>query len=173
MISIRDYQDDDSPSVGILIADTFGEFNLSHVAAEERDRFLGPFRHARSLAPAYRKDIADAIRAHWVFVAEEDDGEIVGVLRGKPGKLQSLFVRADRHRQGIGRALVNRFEYECLQAGVPIVRLQATLYAVDFYQSLGYVRSTGVRSGRIFEGTGFRYQPMKKVLGVAKRPARG
>lgn len=163
MISIRDYQDQDAPSLGVLIADTFGTFNLAHVSAEARDRFLGPFRHARSDAPGHRQAIADVIRAHWVFVAEVD-GKIVGVLRGRPGKLQSLFVRADHHRQGFGRALVARFESACRQAGAAVVRLQATLYAVPFYQSVGYVRSTGVRSGRIFEGAGFEYQPMKKTL---------
>jgi GNAT superfamily N-acetyltransferase len=166
MISIRDYQDQDGPAVGILIADTFGKFNLSHVSAEERDQFLGPFRHARSVAPSHQKDIAAAISAQWVFVAE-DDGEIVGVLRGKPGKLQSLFVREDHHRQNIGLALVDRFEGACLETGATVVRLQATLYAVPFYQPVGYVRSTGVRSGRIFEGAGFEYQPMKKRLAAA------
>jgi hypothetical protein len=53
-----------------------------------------------------------------------------------------------------------------VQSGAIVVRLQATLYAVGFYQKLGYVRSTGVRSGRIFDGTGFEYQPMKKTLAV-------
>ena len=163
MISIRDHQDKDGPAVGILIADTFAEFNLSHVSAEERDQFLGPFRHARSIEPTHRKDIADAIRAQWVFVAE-DDGEIVAVLRGRTGRITSLYVRADRHNQGIGRALVDRFESECIRAGAPVVRLQASLYAVGFYQRLGYVRSTGVRSGRLYQGTGFEYQPMKKTL---------
>jgi hypothetical protein len=60
--------------------------------------------------------------------------------------------------------LVERFESECIRSGAPVVRLQATLLAVPFYQRLGYVRSTGVRSGRIFEGAGFEYQPMKKAL---------
>jgi len=46
----------------------------------------------------------------------------------------------------------------------------ARLWAFS-YQQVGYVRSTGVRSGRIFEGAGFEYQPMKKVLGEGRTRA--
>jgi hypothetical protein len=60
--------------------------------------------------------------------------------------------------------LVERFEGECRQQGSTVIRLQATLYAVPFYIRVGYKRSTSVRSARIFDGTGFKYQPMKKVL---------
>jgi GNAT superfamily N-acetyltransferase len=90
--------------------------------------------------------------------------KIVGILRGQADKLQSLFVQGDRHRQGIGRRLVERFEQTCLRQGTTAIRVQATLYAVAFYLNMGYKRSTGVRCMRIFGGTGFRYQPMKKVL---------
>ena len=107
--------------------------------------------------------IADVIRAPLVFVAEEDD-EIVGVLRGRRERLASLFVRGDRHRRGIGRRLVEQFEQECVRRDVTLIRVAATLYAIPFYSALGYRRTTGIRNGWSFEGTGLRYQPMKKVL---------
>ena len=56
------------------------------------------------------------------------------------------------------------FEAELRAAGCEAITLQSTLYAVPFYQRLGYKRFTGVRSGSCFDGTGFRYQPMKKLL---------
>ena len=99
-----------------------------------------------------------------VYVAEED-GEVVGVLRGRKGRLASLFVRGDRHRQGIGRRLVERFERESIGQGVSAVRVASSLYAVPFYLALGYKRSTGMREGRSFEGRGLKVQPMRKVLG--------
>jgi GNAT superfamily N-acetyltransferase len=165
MITIRYYRENDAPSVGRLIADTFGEFNLSYASPEDRERLLGPFRHARSPEESHREEIIQVLRADMVFVAE-DEGEIVGVLRGREDKLQSLFVRGDRHRRGIGRMLVERFEGECRRQGSSVIRLQATLFAVPFYINMGYKRSTGVRSAKIFDGTGFQYQPMKKVLRV-------
>jgi len=98
-----------------------------------------------------------------VFVAE-DGGDIVGVLRGRKDRLQSLFVRQDHHRQGIGRRLVEQFELECARQGGSIVRVAATLYAIPFYTAMGYKRTTGLRSGWSFDGTGLQYQPMKKSL---------
>jgi GNAT superfamily N-acetyltransferase len=150
--------------VGKLIADTYSEFNLRFVSAEEKGPYLGPFQYARSRKEAHRKEIANAIQAAMVLVAEDDRDGIVGVLRGRKDRLHSLFVKGDYHGQGIGRALVWRFEEECIQLGGEVIRLASTLYAVPFYQKMGYKKSTGVRSGWSFEGTGLRWQPMKKTL---------
>lgn len=163
MTIIRNYQESDAKSVGILIADTYNEFNLSFAPPEERSAFLGPFQHARSLEKSHQEAIARAIKASMVLVAEKD-GEIVGVLRGRKDKLQSLFVRGDLHRQGIGRRLVERFEQACVRQGTQVIRVMSTLYAVPFYQRVGYKKSTGVRSMKSFEGEGLAYQPMKKVF---------
>jgi GNAT superfamily N-acetyltransferase len=162
-VTIRPYRESDAQGVGVLIADTFSRYNLSDTPPEQRAQLLGPFLHARSAERPHQQAIAEAICAEMVFVAVDDD-QIVGVLRGRADKLQSLFVQGDRHRQGIGRRLVERFEQECLRQGATVIRVQATPYAVPFYLEMGYKRSTGVRSMRIFGGTGFAYQPMKKVL---------
>jgi GNAT superfamily N-acetyltransferase len=170
MVTVRPYCEDDRESVGILIADTFSEFNLSFALPEERGLFLGPFRHARSPEPAHREAIAAVIRAPMVFVAEDDAasagrGEIVGVLRGgRLDRLQSLFVKGTHQRRGIGRQLVERFERESLARGATVIHLAATVYAVPFYARLGYVKSTGLRHGTSFEGTGLPVQPMKKTF---------
>ena len=89
-------------------------------------------RHFRSPGQAHQEAIARVILASMVFVAE-DGGDIVGVLRGRKDRLQSLFVREDHHRQGIGRRLVERFEQECARQGGSIVRVAATPYAIPLY----------------------------------------
>jgi GNAT superfamily N-acetyltransferase len=168
MILIRDYQEDsDASAVGRLIADTFSEFNLTFAPTEERNLYLGPFQYARSLETGHQAEIARLIRAEMVYAAEEE-GEIVGVLRGHRrqfGRLLSLYVRGEYQWHGIGRKLVERFEQDCFWEGVRQIRLASTLYAVPFYLKLGYKRSTGVRTGFSFEGRGLVYQPMKKDLG--------
>jgi GNAT superfamily N-acetyltransferase len=163
MLAIRDYHASDAQAVGRLIADTYSAFNLSFATEAEKALLLGPFRHARSNEPVHKKAIAEVISAAIVFVAEAD-GQIVGVLRGRPERLQSLFVQASFHRQGIGRRLVERFECECLRQGATVIRVASSLYAVPFYLALGYKRSTGVRPGWSFEGSGLQVQPMRKVL---------
>jgi GNAT superfamily N-acetyltransferase len=169
MYIIRRYQKKDAEQVGVLIADTYGEFNLPEMTPEKRQSMLGPFAHARSSMPGHRKAIASAIGAPSVWVAEQN-GEVVGVLRGgrvdHRGRtvLQSLFVSRKCHRQGIGRALVEQFEAEYEAQGVSVFKLSATLYAIPFYLSVGYKKSTGVRSMHSFGEDGLPYQPMKKVV---------
>ncbi len=163
MIIIRDYQEVDAPAVGILIADTYSQFNLTFAPPEQRNAFMGPFQYARSLEKSHQDEIARVLRAEMAFVAEVD-GQIAGVLRGRKEKLQSLFVSGEFHRRGIGRRLVERFDAECASLGSGVIRLMASLYAVPFYQSVGYKKSTGVRLMKSFDGEGLPYQPMKKVL---------
>jgi len=163
MIHIRDYTDSDAVQVGILIADTYSEYNLSFASPDQKKAFLGPFQYARSTEKTHQEQIADVIQAPTVLIAEID-GIIVGVLRGRKDKLQSLFVRGDVHRQGIGRQLVTRFEQECAQQGSRKIVLMSTLFAVPFYQAMRYKKSTGVRSMHSFDGEGLPYQPMKKTL---------
>jgi GNAT superfamily N-acetyltransferase len=160
---IRPYRDSDAPTVGELIAATYTEFNLSFASPDELRKLLGPFRHAWSAEPAHRDAIAQVIRSPVVLVAEED-GEIVGVLRGRAGRLASLFVRGDSHRRGVGRRLVETFEDDRVRQGDQVIRVASTLYAVPFYTAMGYRRSTGVRSGWSFAGRGLKYQPMRKRI---------
>ena len=169
MFTIRRYQKSDAGQVGILIAEVYGSYNLPEMTPEKREPMLGPFAYARSSVQEHQEAIANAIEAPSVWVAAQD-GEIVGVLRGGRvdhlGRtvLSSLFVSGKCHRQGIGRALVEQFEAEYAARGVTVFKLSATLYAVPFYLSVGYKKSTGVRSMHSFEEDGLPYQPMKKVL---------
>jgi GNAT superfamily N-acetyltransferase len=166
-VHVRAYRKSDAGAVGRLIADTFAEYNLSSVTAEQRDALLGPFLYARSPDPDHQAAISQAIRSEMVFVAERG-GEIVGVLRGRTTRLGSLFVRGDCHRQGIARRLVHRFEQEVAAQGGAAIKVAATLYAVPFYLAMGYKRTTGVRGYHAFGASGMAYQPMKKVLDSAQ-----
>ncbi|MGD8791299.1 MAG: hypothetical protein PVF47_02010, partial [Anaerolineae bacterium] len=67
MVAIRAYHEQDAPTVGRLIADTYGAFNLSFVPPRERAPFLGPFQHAGSLEAAHQAAIARAIRSQVVL----------------------------------------------------------------------------------------------------------
>jgi len=169
MFKVRRYAESDAIRVGVLIADTYGGFNLSAMTPAKRESMLGPFALAGSSMPEDREAIAAAISAPSVWVAE-DEGEIVGVLRGgrtdDRGRtvLSSLFVDGQRHRQGIGRTLVEWFEQEYAMRGVDVFKLSATLHAVPFYLAMGYQRSTGVRTMASFGESGLAYQPMKKTL---------
>lgn len=164
MAIIREYQDRDAEDVGILIKNTYSDFNLAYLPVEEQVPFLGPFYFAGDQNPDHQALIAQMIQSQYVFVAEED-GKIVGVLRGRIGRLGSLFVAKSHHGQGIGQALVKRFEEEIRSQGGGVIRVASSLYAAPFYLKMGYKKSTGVRKSRSFEGYGFPIQPMRKVIG--------
>jgi GNAT superfamily N-acetyltransferase len=163
-IRIRSYQDIDAIPAGKLIAATYRDYNLAFLPPEEQGAYLGPFQFADSMEKAHQEAIADVLQAEMVFVAENEQGEMVGILRGRKDRLHSLFVRGDMHHQGIGSRLMDHFEQACLALGGEVVRLASTLYAVPFYQRLGYKKSTGVRTGWSFAGENFKWQPMKKIL---------
>jgi GNAT superfamily N-acetyltransferase len=171
MTLIRCYhQENDAQATGRLIADTYRKFNLGFASPAEQEKLLGPFCHARSDDPIHQAAIAQVLRAEKIFVAEED-GQVVGVLRCRKERLQSLFVHGSNHRQGIGRRLVEHCEAWCASQGAVVIRLAATLYAIPFYEAVGYKKSTGVRRGWSFEGQGLQYQPMLKRLKPRGQPA--
>jgi len=103
------------------------------------------------------------IKSEFVWVAEER-GKIVGVLRGRMDRLGSLFVVKSHHYQGVGRLLVERFEEKIIERDGKVIRVVSSLYAVPFYEWLGYKKSTGVRKSWSFEGYGFPIQPMRRVI---------
>ena len=153
-----------------MIAETYADFNLVDMTPDRRAAMLGPFAAAHSSMSKHQEAIAGTITAPSVLVAEQE-GEIAGVLRGgrtdRQGRtvLSSLFVAGRHHGHGIGRGLVERFEWEYATRGARVFKLSATLYAVPFYLSVGYRKSTGIRSMSSFGEPGFPYQPMKKTLG--------
>ena len=163
MITIRNYTDNDAEDVGRLIADTYSEFNLSFASPEDRKLMLGPFRYSYSSDEVHRKAIIEILRSPMFYVAESK-GKIAGILRCRRERIASLFVHKDFHQRGIGRQLVTHFEIESQRQRISIIRVAATLYAIPFYLKLGYKKSSGLRNSWSFEGHGFPYQPMKKII---------
>ncbi|HSB65800.1 MAG TPA: hypothetical protein VLD65_04430 [Anaerolineales bacterium] len=100
-IIIRNYAEaTDVQAVDELIAETYRKFNLDFASSDEQEKLLGPFAHAGSGDPAHQAAIVRVLRAEMVFVAVDGDW-LVGVLHCRPGRLQSLFVSEDYHRQGV------------------------------------------------------------------------
>jgi GNAT superfamily N-acetyltransferase len=160
---IRDYCQNDAAHVGLLIKATYSEYNLDYLSPDELPKFLGPFACADNPSSEELIVLDQVIRSEIVLVAE-DSGRVVGVLRGRPGRLGSLFVARSHHNQGIGGILVENFESQIQDQGGGIIRVASTIYAVPFYLKMGYKKSTGIRKSWSFDGYGLPIQPMRKVL---------
>jgi len=87
------------------------------------------------------------------FVGEK----IIGIIRGRKEKIINLFVDGRYHNKGIGRRLVNKFEIIAGRQGSKFIKINASPYAIGFYQKLGYKKTTGLRSKN-----GLKFQAMIK-----------
>ena len=76
------------------------------------------------------------IRSGSTFVAEVDK-KVVGFGQSKPGEVLAVFVEPGSARRGIGSLLLER---ALRDAGVNkgVVRVEATINAVSFYESYGF-----------------------------------
>ena len=79
---------------------------------------------------------------NFFFVAESGGGLIgVGLLR-RSGQVLLFYVAPGSQRQGIGRAIHVALEARAIQRGLPLLHLESTADARNFYEALGY-RATG------------------------------
>ena len=90
----------------------------------------------------------------------EDNGKIIGILRGFDNKIVSLFVDKKYHKKGVGKKLYNKAE-KVIKKNHKIIKIKSSLYAVPFYKKLGFKNTTGIRS---LKKLPIKFQPMKKLL---------
>jgi len=92
----------------------------------------------------YRQDCAGAL----IWIAEVA-GRPVGFAHGEPGEVKRLFVDADFTGFGLGAGLMQRALADARLPKGGVVRIEATLNAVPFYQKWGFTEfGTGVFPGR-------------------------
>jgi GNAT superfamily N-acetyltransferase len=104
------------------------------------------------------------------FVVEElyvavEDGQVVatGMIDCGTGRVDAVFVRPDRMRQGVGRQMMELLEDLARDAGLAELSLDATLNAAPFYRRHGFVGET-VSLYQSPRGFTLDCVPMKKSL---------
>jgi len=91
----------------------------------------------------------------------EDNGKIIGILRGVDDGPVSLYINKNYHHKGIATKLYNKAENYYRNKNHKIIKIKSSLYAVPFYQKLGFKNTTGIRS---LKNESVKFQPMKKIL---------
>jgi GNAT superfamily N-acetyltransferase len=118
------------------------------------EEFMAASRFEAILTP-------DMVAASCVVVAEIH-ARVAGVaqliVRDSVAELDKLFVEPDRHRQGVGRALLNWARTEASEAGATALIVDADPYAAEFYRRCGAV-DVGLFPSHIFPG---RFLPRLK-----------
>lgn len=156
MIKIRKFKPDDTLAIAKLIKETFKRFNgRDYFDKKAVAKYL---KHYDTKGENLLKLTKFFQKSRICYVALNNK-RIVGVVRGRADKIFHLFVLAKYHHGGIGGKLMKKFEAEAKQLGVDKIKLNASLYAVPFYQKIGYKKSTGIRN--LF---GLKVWPMGRVL---------
>ena len=155
MIGIRKYQPGDAVAVSRLISQTYARFCRNEGTRAAVRRYVETYDPKGKPVAEIRKRFA---RTPYCFVAVHGS-TVVGVVRGTANRIGNLYVDARYHRRGLATRLVQRFEGACRKAGSEEIVLRSSLYAIPFYQSVGYKKTTGVRNFH-----GHKVQPMRKKL---------
>ena len=127
-ITIRPFQDEDSPALKDLIVTDLLEINVHDYGQAV----------AEQMAAAYNDDLI----AHYalnavVFMAVKEE-QIVGTAGLQADRVRNVFTHKDYQRQGIGRRLMAAIEDAARRQGQTRLWLRASLSAVGFYGHLGY-----------------------------------
>ena len=96
------------------------------------------------------------------YGAFDEASDIVGVLAmRKPSHISLFFVKAEYHRQGIGRQLFEKILCDYQPQGIGVFTVNSSHYAVEVYRKLGFKLT-----GNECITNGIRYTPMKMERGT-------
>jgi GNAT superfamily N-acetyltransferase len=149
---IRAAREADAPAMGRVMVDTYLAAHRDQMPAEVWARRAQEWTYAESEQGWARtlREIADDPDAQdCIYVAEEPDGDLVGLAMGGPaktegltrtGEVYALYVRASHQGRGVGRQLVQAVAAHMAQlgkTGLHIGCLAANTPARRFYESIG------------------------------------
>lgn len=155
MLSIRRARHEDGQSIGSV-----------HVAAVRgiRTALYTPEEIQAWAVPKKPESYEESIRSKEFFVAEEG-GVIVGfgVLNQESAEVEAVYVSPGAGRRGIGLEVLRKLEERADTLGIGVLRLNASLNAVSFYERAGYVAQEGSKY-RLTTGVEIACVPMVKAM---------
>jgi GNAT superfamily N-acetyltransferase len=137
-----------------LIMRTYRDFNYEEGTVEATEDYIKAYNPELNII-----DLKERFSRTPICYVATERSEVVGVVRGSPGRLVNLFVYGEHHRKGIGLKLLHQFELHCQADGKDVIKTNVSIYSIPFYEANGYRKTTGVRNQK-----GLKIQPMKKWL---------
>ncbi|HDS1736575.1 GNAT family N-acetyltransferase [Pseudomonas sp. BP8] len=134
-----------------------------------RAQCIGPYSQADMFVwteVSLSEWFSDLVAAHFHLVYVQGRVVATGMLDREQREIGAIFVHPEYMGRGIGRCLLLHLEGLALKAQLPEIKLDATLNAVAFYRSCGFVgETTSVYHSP--SGLQLACVPMVKVLGPA------
>ncbi len=127
--------------------------------------FYPPDAIAQWSIPRALENYQQAIDEKEFYVAERD-GVLIGfaVLVSQNPEIEAVYVSPEAKGEGVGAKLLSKLEERARDLGLKVLRLNASLNAVAFYQRAGF-RALEESTYRLATGFEIRCVPMIKELG--------
>lgn len=117
--------------------------------------------------PRKSEDYEELIRSKEFFVAEVG-GVVVGfgVLDRESAVVEAVYVSPEMAGRGIGLEVLRKLEERAIDLGLELLRLNASLNAVPFYEKAGYVAQDRAKY-KLASGVEIACVPMVKAMAQA------
>lgn len=149
---MRQFAPEDADSLSRLIVENLRRVNVRDYSAAAIEAMV-PF-----YTPA---ELIEKARQQYMIVCVDGD-DVIGTAALDGNKVRNVFVAVDRHRQGIGRLMMDYLESHAREQGLTDVYLHASPSAEGFYAGLGY--RTVARIDRELNGNPAPLIKMEKQL---------
>lgn len=157
MIKLRVFKISDTYLTTKLVHDTFKIFNSGESKKEAVKKYLNNYDSGKNI-DKIKKQFSESK----IFFVATENSKIIGMIRGKKNRFVNLFVSGKCHKKGVGKKLIDKYEKECIKKGSLEIKISSSIYAIPFYEKMGYKKTTGIRNFK-----GLKMQPMKKILNRA------
>jgi len=152
-LKIRKFKLSDLDFVRKLIHNTI-DISYSRVYSREAIKYFKDYH--------INKNILKGSKEGYTIVLEKNN-RIIGTATLIDNYITRVFVNPEFQKQGLGKLLMEKLETKARSAGIRIVKLDSSLPAKKFYDSLGYktIEKTFVK---VENGKKLDYYKMKKRL---------
>lgn len=154
-MKIRKYKVSDLKDAARIISSTFKKFNSNEGTKKGVRDYIEFYTPTKKNIEHIDKQFSKTK----IFYVAVEDNKVIGLIRGNPNRITNLFVDSHYHKKGIGKKLINLFEREAFKNKSKLIKAAASLYALPFYQKMGYKKTTGIRYR--YE---LRIQPVQKRM---------
>jgi GNAT superfamily N-acetyltransferase len=154
MIKIRKFTKKDTVNTALLMVNVYKKFNQGESTKKGLQEYVNSVHPDKvPLDKLYKK-----LNKPIAFVATDKD-KIIGVVRGNPDRINSLFVDGKYQKKGVGKKLVEFFVRAAKKQGAEFIKVRSSVFAVPFYEAMGFKKTTGLRRPH-----GMKMYNMKKAL---------
>jgi putative acetyltransferase len=155
MFKIRRAQQEDCQSIGSVHSAAVSGISTGVYTPEEIQAWAVPREPA---------SYEESVRSKEFFVAENGNAIVgFGVLNPETAEVEAVYVAPGAGGRGIGRKVLRKLEERARALGIRLLRLNASLNAVPFYEKAGYVAQERSKY-RLLTGVEIACIPMVKPM---------